>query len=62
MRKRELIALLKLSFLSLVTVNFMGYFLAVPWVGVQCAIVVCLDHTHVLFQRKKYNIFGNYNL
>ena len=28
---------------------FLWLFLVVPWVGLQCAIVVFLDHTHLLF-------------
>ena len=47
--KRELVALLLLSFGYLVTVNVLWLFLAVPWVGLQCVIVVFPDHTHLLF-------------
>ena len=47
-RKRELVALLLLSFGCLVTVNVLWFFLTVLWVGLQCAIVVCPDHTHFL--------------
>ena len=49
-RKRELVALLLLSFGCLVTVNVLRLFLAVPWVGLQFVIVVLSDHTHLLFQ------------
>ena len=49
MRKRELVALLLLSFGCLVTVNLLRLFLTVPWVGLQCVIVVFPDHTHLLF-------------
>ena len=28
-------------------------FLTVPWVGMQCVIVVFPDHTHLLFQTQK---------
>ena len=48
-RKIELVALLLLSFGGLVTVIVLWLFLAVPWVGLQCVIVVLPDHTHLLF-------------
>ena len=48
-RKRELVALILLSFACLVTVNVLWLFLVVPWVGLQCVIVVFPDHTHSLF-------------
>ena len=48
-RKRELVALLLLSYGRLVTVNVLWLFLTVPWVGLQCVIVVFPDHTHLLF-------------
>ena len=38
--KRELVALLSLSFGCLVTENVMWLFLTVPWVGLQCVIAV----------------------
>ena len=41
--------LLLLSFRCLVTVNVMWLFLTVPWVGLQCVIVLSPDHTHLLF-------------
>ena len=44
MRKRKLIALL-LYF----TINVLWLYLTVPWVGLQCVIVVFPDHTHLLF-------------
>ena len=47
-RKRELIILLLLSFGCLVTVNDPWLFLAVPWVGLQCVIVVFPNHAHIL--------------
>ena len=47
-RKRELAVLLKSSFLCLVTVNVLWLFLTVPWVGLQCVIVVFPDRTHLL--------------
>ena len=46
-RKRKLVALLLLSYRCIVTVNVRWLFLTVPWVGLQCVIVVFLDHTHI---------------
>ena len=48
-RKRELVALLLLSFRCIVTVNIVWLYLTVPWVGLQCVIVVFPDHTLLLF-------------
>ena len=48
-RKRELAALLLLSYGFLVTVYVLWLFPMVPWVGLQCVIVVFPDHTHLLF-------------
>ena len=48
-RKRKLVALLLLSCVCLVTVNVLRLFLVVPWVGLQCMIVVFPDHTHLSF-------------
>ena len=48
-RKRELVSLLLLSYRCLVTVNVLWLFLTVPWVRLQCVIVVFSDHTHLLF-------------
>ena len=48
-RKRELAALLSLSFGCLVTVNVLWLFLTVPWVGLQWVIEVCPNHTHFCF-------------
>ena len=45
-RKRNLVALLLLSFGCLVTVNFLWLFLTVSWVGLQPMIMVIPDHTH----------------
>ena len=47
--KRELIALLGLSFWCLVIVVWL--FLAVPWVRLQFVIMVFPDHTHLLFYK-----------
>ena len=45
-RKRELVALLLLSFGCLVTVNVLWLFLTMPWAGLQCVIVIFPDHNH----------------
>ena len=40
------------AFLSsgcLVTVNVLWLFLTVPWVGLQCVILLFSDHTHLFF-------------
>ena len=47
MGKRELVALLNLSSLCLVMVEWL--FLAVPWGCLRFVIVVVPDHTHLLF-------------
>ena len=49
MGKRELVALLLMSFWCLVIVSVLFFFLTVPWVGLQCLIVVFPDHTHLRF-------------
>ena len=49
MGKRELVALLCLFSLCLVIVVVQWLFLTVPWVGLQCVILVFPDHTHLLF-------------
>ena len=46
--KRELVALLLWSSWYTMTVSVMWLFLAVPWVGLQCLIVVFPDHTHLI--------------
>ena len=48
-RKRELVALLLLSYGCLVTVNVLRLFFVVPWVGLRFVIVVFPDHTHLRF-------------
>ena len=52
-RKRELVALLLLSFGCLVTVNVLWLFLAVPWVGLQFVFVVFPDNAHLTFTSLK---------
>ena len=48
-RKRNLVASLLLSYICIVTINVLWQFLTVPWVGLQYEIVVCPNHTHLLF-------------
>ena len=48
-RKRKLVALLLLSYRCIINTNVLWLFLTVPWVGLQCVIVVFPDHTHFLF-------------
>ena len=51
-RKKKLVALLLLSYRCIVTINALWLFLTVPWVGLQCVIVVFPDHTRLLFFKK----------
>ena len=44
--ERKLVALLLLSYRCIVTINVLWLFLTVPWVGLQCVIVVFPDNTH----------------
>ena len=49
-RKRKLVALLLVSFCrSIVTRNVLLLFLVVPWVGLQCLIVVFLEKYSLTF-------------
>ena len=61
MGKRELAALLCLSAWCRVTVIVLWLFITVPWVGLQCVIVVFPDHTHVFAMQditfKKDNMY-----
>ena len=50
-RKRKLVALLLLSNRCIVTINVLWLFLTVPWVDLQCVIVVFPDHTHLLLRK-----------
>ena len=58
-RKRKLVALLLLSHRCLISVNVLWSFPTVPWVGLQCGIVVFPDHTHLLFFSCDRNYIGN---
>ena len=46
---RELLALLWFSSWFLVAVGVLWLFLAVPWVGLRCVVVVFPNHAHLLF-------------
>ena len=48
-RRRKLVTLLLLSYRCIVTINVLWLFLTVPWVGLQCAIVVFHEHTPYFF-------------
>ena len=56
-RTRKLVALLFLSYICSVTINVMWLFLTMPWVGLQCVIVVFPVHTHLL-SYQVYAILG----
>ena len=51
MRKIKLVALLLLSYICIVTINVLWFFLTVALVGRQCVIMVFPDHTHLLVFR-----------
>ena len=40
-----------------VILNFMCLFLTVPWIGLQCVIVVFPGHTHLLIDEDKFTYF-----
>ena len=49
--------MLLLSYRCIVIINVLWLFLTMPYVGLQCVIVVYPDHTHLLFgvrYRPKY--------
>ena len=48
-KKRKLVALLLLSYGCVVAANVLWLLLAVPWVGLQCVIVVFSDHTYLFY-------------
>ena len=45
----RLVVLLLLSYRCIVTITVLWLYLAVPWVGLQCVIVVFPDHIHFFF-------------
>ena len=47
--EKRAVAVLCLLALCLVTVIVLWFFLAMPWIGLQCVIVVFLAHTHLSF-------------
>ena len=51
-RKKRLFALQLLSCRCIATIKVMWLFLTVPWFGLQYAIVVVPDHTHLLFHMR----------
>ena len=55
MGQRALVALLCLSSCCLVTDIGLWHFLMVPWVGLQCVIVVFPDQNHLLFWSSSIN-------
>ena len=55
-KKRELIALLLLSFWCLVTINVLWLFFTVAWVGMHNVIVIFSDSTQLLFFCLKIDI------
>ena len=57
-RLRKLVASILLSYGCTVTVNFLLLFLTVPWLGLQCVIVVFPDHTHLLLKQVKIVLLG----
>ena len=57
MGKRELVALLNLSFWCLVIVELL--FLAVPWGCLRFVIVVFHDHTHLQFSNNSFEFKKN---
>ena len=58
-RKRKLIAFRLLSYMCIVTIHVLWLFPTVPWVGLQCVIVVFPDHTHLLFGNVGSTKFSN---
>ena len=59
-RKRKLVTVLLLYYCltiyrCIVTVNILLLFLMVPWVDLQCVIVVSPDHTHLLFNILRFD-------
>ena len=48
-RERKLVVLLLLTYRCIVTINVLCLSLVVPWVGLQCVIMVFPDHSNLLF-------------
>ena len=51
-----MVVLLLLSYGCLVTVYVLWLFLTMPWVGLQCLLVVFPDYTHFFFYNVKINL------
>ena len=47
-RKRKLVDFLLLSYRCIVTINVLKFFQMVPWVDLQCVIVVFPGHTYLV--------------
>ena len=58
-RKSKLVALLLWFYRGIVTINGLWLFLAAPWVGLQCVIVVFPDHTYLRFILTYQQILGD---
>ena len=55
-RKRErAVYIAFIVFLNIVTVDVLCLFLTVPWIGLQCVIVVFPDHIHLLLYMYMYS-------
>ena len=50
-RKRKLVAIILLFYRCFVTINVLWLFLTVPWVGLQCVIVVFSNHTRLFLYK-----------
>ena len=57
-KKRKLVALLLLSYRCIGSINVLWLFLTVPWVVLQCVIVVFPDNTQLLFKGHLSAQFG----
>ena len=52
LKKRDLVALFQLSSCFYLTVSVLSHIPDVPWVGLQCVIVVFLGHSNLRFYLK----------
>ena len=53
-RKGKPVGLLLLSYRCIVTINVLWLVCPLLWVGLQCVLVVFLDHNHLLFYMLTY--------
>ena len=58
-KKREPIALLKLSSWPSCGCSVLWLFFTVPWLGLQCVIVAFPCHSHLLFYKMRFISKGN---